>query len=76
MSVQDAKTVSAQDSRYPAMSALYAHFALLSFQDSLHQIGILRGAKPSQQSRGYIKQNLTFEGSQELKGRSEKFISY
>jgi hypothetical protein len=47
----------------PVYTALVAGF----------QIGILRGAKPFQLRSGFIKQNIIFEGSQELKGRSEKF---
>jgi hypothetical protein len=37
------------------------------------QIGILRGAMSFQRISGFIKQFLIFEGSQELKGRSENF---
>jgi hypothetical protein len=38
-----------------------------------YQIGILRGARSIQRSSGLIKQNINFEKSHELKGRSEKF---
>jgi hypothetical protein len=41
--------------------------------DQYKQIGIRRGARPFQLRGGFIKPNLNFENSQELKGRSEKF---
>jgi hypothetical protein len=41
--------------------------------DQHKQIGIWRGATPFNMSTVYIKQNVNFEKSQELKGRSEKF---
>jgi hypothetical protein len=40
--------------------------------DQHKQIGIRRGATPFNMSTVYIKQNVNFEKSQELKGRSEK----
>jgi hypothetical protein len=43
--------------------------------DQHKQIGIRRGATPFNMSTVYIKQNLNFEKSQELKGQSEKWKS-
>jgi hypothetical protein len=37
------------------------------------QLGIREGARSFQQLGGFIKQNESFEKSQELKGRSENF---
>jgi hypothetical protein len=37
------------------------------------QLGIREGARSFQLWGGFIKQNLNFENSQELKGRSENF---
>jgi hypothetical protein len=51
---------------FPAMSV---YTALITG----YQIGILRGARSFQLSSGFIKQNLIFEESKRLKGRSEKF---
>jgi hypothetical protein len=41
--------------------------------DQYKQIGIRGGARSFQQRGGFMKQNVNFEKSQELKGRSEKF---
>jgi hypothetical protein len=62
--------VDAQDAKYPTMSVLYTHYtaSLTGFQ-----IGILRGAGSIQLNNRFIKQNFIFEGSQKLKGKSEKF---
>jgi hypothetical protein len=43
--------------------------------DQHKQIGIRRVATPFNMSTVYIKQNVNFKKSQELKGRSEKFKS-
>jgi hypothetical protein len=43
--------------------------------DQHKQIGIRPEATPFNMSTVYIKQNVNFEKSQELKGRSEKFKS-
>jgi hypothetical protein len=43
--------------------------------DQHKKIGIQRGATPSNMSTVYIKQNVNFTKSQELKGLSEKFKS-
>jgi hypothetical protein len=40
--------------------------------DQHKQIGIRRGATPFNMSTVYIKQNVNFEKSQDLKGQSEK----
>jgi hypothetical protein len=44
--------------------------------DQHKQIGIWRGATPFNMSTGYITQNVNFEKSQELTGRSEKFKNW
>jgi hypothetical protein len=64
VSVQDSNRVGAKDARYPAMSILYTHYTafLTGFQ-----IDVLRVARSIQLSSGFIKQNLIFEGSQELR---------
>jgi hypothetical protein len=42
--------------------------------DQHQQVGIRKGARSHRLRGGFIKQNGNFEKSQELKGRSEKFL--
>jgi hypothetical protein len=55
---------------------LWKAFTIGSMSDDQRkQIRIRRGATPFNMSTGFIKQNVNFEKSQELKRRSEKFKS-
>jgi hypothetical protein len=55
----------------PHLLLLWKAFTIGPMSDDQHkQIGIWRGATPFNMSTVYIKQNVNFEKSQELKGRS------